>query len=49
MPVKLKHIFEREYGKQKGDRIFYAYEAKHGHHYSRKKLNKIKRLKGGKK
>lgn len=26
---KLKKIFEKEYGKKKGDRIFYAYEHKH--------------------
>jgi len=26
MPKKLKHIFEKEYGKKKGDRIFYGYE-----------------------
>lgn len=25
MPEKLKKIFEREYGKKKGDRIFYAW------------------------
>jgi len=29
MPIKLKHIFEKEYGKKKGDRIFYAWENKH--------------------
>lgn len=28
MPLKLKRIFEREYGKKKGDRIFYAWENK---------------------
>ena len=26
---KLKKIFEEEYGKKKGDNIFYAYENKH--------------------
>ena len=26
---KLKHIFEIEYGKKRGDNIFYAYEHKH--------------------
>ena len=26
---KLKKIFEKEYGKKKGERIFYAYEKKH--------------------
>lgn len=26
---KLKNIFEKEYGKKKGDNIFYAYENKH--------------------
>jgi len=25
---KLKHIFEMEYGKARGDRIFFAYENK---------------------
>lgn len=28
MPVKLRKIFEKEYGKEKGDKIFYAYENK---------------------
>jgi hypothetical protein len=28
MPIKLKRIFEKEYGKKKGDRIFYARENK---------------------
>ena len=28
MPIKLKRIFEKEYGKKKGDRIFYSYENK---------------------
>ena len=27
MPEKLKKKFEKEYGKKKGDRIFYGYEA----------------------
>ena len=26
---KLKGIFEKEYGKKRGDKIFYAYENKH--------------------
>jgi len=26
---KLKSIFKKEYGKKKGERIFYAYERKH--------------------
>ena len=29
MPEKIKKIFEKEYGKKKGDRIFYAWENKH--------------------
>jgi hypothetical protein len=29
MPVKIKKIFEKEYGKEKGDNIFYAWENKH--------------------
>jgi len=29
MPIKIKRIFEKEYGKKKGDRIFYAWENKH--------------------
>lgn len=28
MPRKLKKIFEKEYGKKRGDRIFYAWENK---------------------
>ena len=28
MPVKIKRIFEKEYGKKKGDRIFYAWQNK---------------------
>jgi len=42
MPLKLKHIFEKEYGKKKGDRIFYAWEAKHGilYHKTKRRLNK---------
>lgn len=28
MPIKLKRIFEKEYGKKRGDRIFYAWENK---------------------
>lgn len=34
--VKTKKAFEKEYGKKKGDQIFYAYENKH------KKLKKKK-------
>lgn len=26
---KLKKVFEKEYGKKKGDKVFYAYENKH--------------------
>ena len=37
MPIKIKKIFEKEYGKKKGDRIFYAWENEHGHNYRRKK------------
>lgn len=29
MPTKLKKIFEKEYGKKRGDKIFYAWENKH--------------------
>jgi len=29
MPIKIRHEFEREYGKKKGDRIFYSWENKH--------------------
>jgi hypothetical protein len=29
MPLKLKKIFQKEYGKEKGIRIFYAWENKH--------------------
>lgn len=32
MPLKIKEIFEKEYGK-KGDRIFYAWENKRGIRY----------------
>ena len=28
MPLKVKRIFEKEYGKKKGDRIFYALQNK---------------------
>ena len=28
MPEYIKKIFEKEYGKKKGDRIFYAWENK---------------------
>jgi hypothetical protein len=28
MPIKLRKAFEKEYGKKKGDRIFYAWENK---------------------
>ena len=42
MPVKLRKIFEKEYGKKSGDRIFYAWENKHG-------LFDKKKMKGGKK
>jgi len=28
MPIKLKRIFQKEYGKKKGIRIFYAWENK---------------------
>ena len=35
MPIKLKKIYEKEYGKKKGDQIFYAWENKH-----KKKLKK---------
>ena len=40
MPIKLKKIFEKEYGKLKGDRIFYSY-------LNKQKL-KSKKTKGGK-
>lgn len=30
MPKRLEKIFEKEYGKKKGDLIFYKWEAKHG-------------------
>jgi hypothetical protein len=30
MPITIKHNFERQYGKRKGDRIFYSWENKHG-------------------
>ena len=29
MPVKIKKAFEKEYGKKKGQLIFYKWEAKH--------------------
>lgn len=29
MPIKIKHRFEREYGKKRGDLIFYKWESKH--------------------
>jgi hypothetical protein len=29
MPIKLRHLFQKEYGKKKGTRIFYAWENKH--------------------
>jgi hypothetical protein len=29
MPEKIKKKFEEEYGKDKGDKIFYAWENKH--------------------
>lgn len=31
MPVKLEKIFEEEYGKRKGDLIFYKWRNKHKH------------------
>lgn len=37
MPDKIKKIFEKEYGKKKGDRIFYAWENKRGIRYGKKK------------
>ena len=37
MPTKLKKIFEKEYGKKKGDGIFYAWEAKKGILYTHHK------------
>ena len=46
MPEKLKRIFEKEYGKSKGDRIFYGYENKHGFHYPKKEAELV--LKGSK-
>lgn len=30
MPIKIKRAFEKEYGKKRGDLIFYKWEAKHG-------------------
>ena len=41
MPIKLKKIFEKTYEKKgytkaEADRIFYAYEAKHGKIFKRK-------------
>ena len=46
MPIKLKHIFEKEYTKKgktkaEADRIFYAFENK-------KKKHNLKKSKGGK-
>lgn len=29
MPLKIKRAFEHEYGKSKGDKIFYAWQNKH--------------------
>lgn len=29
MPKKLEKIFEKEYGKKKGDKIFFKFENKH--------------------
>ena len=37
MPIKLKRIFEKEYGIKKGDRIFYAWENKKKNSKRRKK------------
>jgi len=28
MPLKIKKIFQKEYGKKKGEKIFYAWESK---------------------
>ena len=42
MPIKLKKIFEKEYGKKKGDRIFYAWEAKRGILYTHHSKHKLK-------
>jgi alanine dehydrogenase len=51
MPIKLKKIFEKEYGKKKGDKIFYAYENKLKSKKLKnnfKKSKSIKYKKGGK-
>jgi hypothetical protein len=45
MPIKIKKIFEKEYGKKKGDRIFYAWENKRKIKSTKSKLIKHK---GGK-
>jgi hypothetical protein len=37
MPIKIKRKFEEEYGKERGDKIFYAWENKHGIRYKRKR------------
>jgi hypothetical protein len=42
LPLKLKHIFEKQYEKKgktkkEADRIFYAFEAKKGNIYRRNK------------
>jgi hypothetical protein len=42
IPIKIKRAFEREYGKKKGDLIFYKWENKHGmlkSHGKRKLIN----------
>lgn len=42
MPVKIKRMFEAEYGKKKGDRIFYAWQnkrAKMVHNHLSKRAN----------
>jgi len=44
MPLKLKRKFEREYGKEKGDRIFYAWENKKGVRYPKKTCDKKNEL-----
>ena len=47
MPIKLRKIFEKEYGKKKGDKIFYAWQNKLKNKKSKnKKL--INNYKGGK-
>jgi hypothetical protein len=45
MPIKLKRIFQKEYGKKKGAKIFYAWENKHK---SKNKSKVINNYKGGK-